>query len=123
MTDVTGYRESLSGFCESRGYEQCFAAMFGLDISEQFGWICYDPVSPGREVLRRKEVRRLLARKRNSPDIQPIVRPGGGTAQYTSDCDIFGKLGKEICETGVALHPRLQDRASFGDYCRGATPG
>ena len=62
-------------------------------------------------------------RERDSPDIQPIVRPRGWTAQYTSDYDIFGKFGKEICETGVALHPRLQDRASFGDYCRGATPG
>ena len=34
----------------------------------------------------------------------------------------FGKFGKDFGETGVALHPRLQDRASFGDYCRGATP-
>ena len=49
--------------------------------------------------------------------------PGCRTAQYTSDYDVFGKFGKEFCETGVALHPRLQDRANFGDYCRGATPG
>ena len=35
----------------------------------------------------------------------------------------FGKFGKNFGETGVALHPRLQDHASFGDYCRGATPG
>ena len=49
--------------------------------------------------------------------------PRGWTDQYTSDFDVFGKFGKGICETGVALHPRLQDRASFGDYCRGATAG
>ena len=49
--------------------------------------------------------------------------PRDGTAQYTSDYDVSGKFGKEFCETGVALHPRLQDHASFGDYCRGATPG
>ena len=49
--------------------------------------------------------------------------PRGWTAQYTSDYDVFGKFGKEFCKTGVALHPRLQDRGSFGDYCRGATPG
>ena len=49
--------------------------------------------------------------------------PGCWTTQYTSDYAVSGKLGKKFCETGVALHPRLQDRASFGDYCRGATPG
>ena len=63
MTDVTGYRDSLSGFCESRNCEQYFAAMFGLEISGQFGWICNNPVSSGIELLRRKEVRRLLVRK------------------------------------------------------------
>ena len=49
--------------------------------------------------------------------------PRGWTAQYTPDYEVSGKIGKEFCETGVALHLRLQDRASFGDYCRGATPG
>ena len=76
MTDVTGYREPLSVFCESRGYEQCFAAMFGLEISEQFGWICYDPVSPGKGSLRLKEARRQIVRKRRSHnEIVRIVGP------------------------------------------------
>ena len=61
--------------------------------------------------------------ERDSSDSLPIDWPRGWTAQYTSDYDVFGKFGKESCETGVALHPRLQDRASFGDYCQGATPG
>ena len=58
MTDVTGYRESLSGFCESRGCEQCFAAVFDIEISVQFGWVCYDPVNTGRELLRKRKVRK-----------------------------------------------------------------
>ena len=44
-------------------------------------------------------------------------------AQYTSVCAIAVGLERIFGETVVALHPRLQDRASFGDYCRGATPG
>ena len=63
MTDVTGYRESLTSFCESRGYEQCLAAMFGIEISVKFGWICYGSVSPDKEWLRLIEVRRLIVRK------------------------------------------------------------
>ena len=76
MTDVTGYRESLSGLCESRGYEQCFAAMFGIEISVQSGWICYDPVNLGKELLRLKEVRKRIVRKRRSHnEIVRIVSP------------------------------------------------
>ena len=44
-------------------------------------------------------------------------------AQYTSVYAITVSLERIFDETGVALHLRLQDRASFGDYCRGATPG
>ena len=76
MTDVTGYRESLSDFCESQGYEQCRAAMFGIEISGQFGWICYDPVSPSKGLLRLKEARRRIVRKQRSrSEIVRIVGP------------------------------------------------
>ena len=61
--------------------------------------------------------------KTDSSDSLSRRLPGWWATQYTSDYAVSDKLGKEFCETGVVLHPRLQDRASFGDYCRGATPG
>ena len=59
----------------------------------------------------------------DSPDGLSRLLPKDCMARYTSVYGIFGKVGKEFCETGVALHPRLQDHASFGDYCRGLPPG
>ena len=43
------YRESLLGFCESRGNEQCSAAMSSCEISVQFEEICEDSGNRGKE--------------------------------------------------------------------------
>ena len=74
---MTGYRESLSEFCESRGYEQYVAVMFGSEIFVQFGWICYDPVDQGNGLHQLKKVRKLIVRKQMfQKQIVRIACPG-----------------------------------------------
>ena len=115
VTNATGYRESLSGFCESRGYVQCIAATLGFEISVQFEGICCSSGDRGKKQLRPRKVRKEIVR---------TAHQGFAGRLY---CPVYLGLrwfGKGfMIESGVALHPRLQDRASFGDYCRGATPG
>ena len=82
----------------------------------------------GKDLLWLKEVRKREARKpRFAKEIVQIFSPlftqGVGRPSIPRTMTFLASSEKEICETGVALHPRLQDRASFGDYCRGATPG